>query len=82
MRPVEPETHSFIIKVWLEETADADRPVAWRGHITHVPDGVRHYTQSLNDIVGFIAHYLNEMGADITEGEQAPWWLKPWKRKK
>jgi len=53
----EPETHSFIIKFWLEEEADDGRRL-WRGHITHVPDGNRRYLRRLKDILDFISPYL------------------------
>jgi hypothetical protein len=53
----EPETHSFIIKLWLEEEADEGRRL-WRGHITHVPDGNRRYLRRLKDILDFVSPYL------------------------
>ena len=58
MDQFEAQTHSFIIKLWLEETAeDAGRPV-WRGHVTHVPSGERRYLQNLDGILAFVAPYL------------------------
>jgi hypothetical protein len=51
----EPETHSFIIKFWLEEEADeGEGRRVWRGHITHVPDGNRRYLRRLKDILDFV----------------------------
>jgi hypothetical protein len=58
----ESNTHSFIVKIWLEETAAENDHATWRGHITHVPGGERRYLKQLNDIVAFIEPYLNEMG--------------------
>ena len=58
---LELSTHSFIVKIWLEEADEADR-VKWRGHITHVPDGKRRYLNSLSDITAFIQSYLETMG--------------------
>jgi hypothetical protein len=40
--------------MWLEE----DRLDQWRGHITHVPDGERHYLKSIEEIPAFIRRYL------------------------
>lgn len=51
-------THSFIVKIWLEEIADHTDRTKWRGHITHVPDGARRYLESVNDIPAFITPYL------------------------
>lgn len=58
-------SHSFIVKIWLEETAAEAGQAKWRGHITHVPDGVRRYVESLDEISNFISAYLIAM-------EQAP----------
>ena len=57
----EPETHSFIIKFWLEEEADDGRRL-WRGHITHVSDGERRPVRRLEDVSTFIDSYLGEAG--------------------
>lgn len=54
-------SHSFIVKIWLEETAVEAGQAKWRGHITHVPDGVRRYVESLDDISTFISAYLKAM---------------------
>jgi hypothetical protein len=64
MEPTESNTHSFIIKIWLEEIVDETGRTVWRGHITHVPGGGRHYIQDLNAIPRFIQPYLQKMGAE------------------
>ncbi len=56
------DTHSFIVKLWLEETAEENGRATWRGHITHVPSGTRRYLKDLEDIVSFIKPYLEAMG--------------------
>ena len=56
---------SFIIKIWLEETAEEAGRAAWRGHITHVPSGSRQYIQDLNGISAFVAPYLEAMGVKL-----------------
>jgi hypothetical protein len=55
-------THSFIIKIRLEETAEEAGRATWRGHITHVPSGERRYLKKLDEIMAFIRPYLQEMG--------------------
>ncbi|MEJ2557400.1 MAG: hypothetical protein P8186_14425 [Anaerolineae bacterium] len=62
-------THSFIVKIWLEETAEEAGRATWRGHITHVPSGKRRYLQNVDDIVTFIAPYLEGMGVKL-----GIWW--------
>jgi hypothetical protein len=62
----EPEatSHSFIVRVWLEETAEEAGRAIWRGSITHVPSGQRKYLQELGELVAFIQVYLQTMGVD------------------
>ena len=68
MDVLESNTHSFIVKVWLEETAEEAGQATWRGHITHVPSGERRYLQDLDKIAAFIAPYLEEMGVKLDLG--------------
>ena len=65
---------SFIIKIWLEETAEESGRAKWRGHITHVPGGDRRYFQTLDDIEIFISTYLHEMGVKPS----LSWRVKAW----
>jgi hypothetical protein len=62
MEPTESRTHSFIIKIWLEEETDESGRMVWRGHITHVPGGERQYIQDLSAISSFIRPYLGLLG--------------------
>ena len=63
----ETNTHSFVIRIWLEETPQETPRPTWRGHITHVPSGQRRYLQDLNEMVAFIRPYVEEMkGADAS----------------
>lgn len=64
----ERNTHPFIVKIWLEETAEESGQATWRGYITHVPSGRRRYLQTLDDILAFIVPYLEEIGVDIPRG--------------
>lgn len=56
------ESHSFVVKVWLEESLEEANPAIWRGHITHVPGEERRYLHTLDEIVDFIGPYLERMG--------------------
>lgn len=58
----EVDTHSFVIKIWLEETAEEAGHVTWRGQITHVPSGEKRYVQELPEISRFIWSFLEKMG--------------------
>jgi hypothetical protein len=74
---IEFNTHSFVIKIWLEEPADELHKGRWRGHITHVPSGERRYLQNLKEIVAFIVPYLVSMGVRL----EASWRLRSWLRR-
>lgn len=60
---LEPDIHSFIIKIWLKEVSEQSGRAGWRGHITHVPSGRRRYLRDLDEIVAFIYPYLEGSGA-------------------
>jgi hypothetical protein len=62
---IEPDTHSFIVKIWLEEHAQPPRRATWRGYITHVPTGERYYFVEVDEIAEFLIPYLQRLGADV-----------------
>ncbi|NWJ48684.1 MAG: hypothetical protein HXX08_22720 [Chloroflexi bacterium] len=65
MDQIESNTHSFIIKVWLEETAVETHKPLWHGYISHVGSGRRRYLKNLDEIKPFLAGYLSEMGVKL-----------------
>ena len=69
--------HSFVVKIQLEETADARR-VVWRGQITHVPSGECRYLKDLDSIKSFILPFLGDLGGERKGGRRIwKWrWLK------
>lgn len=62
--PPEVTSHSFIVKIWLEELASRGRRARWRGVITHVPGGERQYLQDLRGISDFVTLHLAPMGIE------------------
>jgi hypothetical protein len=71
----EPDRHAFIVRVWLEETAEKTARVIWRGHITHVPTGERRYIKNLKEVTDFIAHYLQASGIRLGLRSRIRRWL-------
>jgi hypothetical protein len=59
------EIHSFIVRLWVEETETGKNPPVWHGHITYVSSGERHYIRSLNEIPEFIQTHLDLNGGEI-----------------
>lgn len=76
MDSVESTSQSFIVKVWVEESADKDGPGVWHGHITHVSSGKRLYLKNLDGIRDFIAPRLHEMGVELSTRWSIRRWLK------
>jgi hypothetical protein len=73
-RELELETHSFIVRIWLEETVAEAGVARWRGSITHVGEGVRRYVNGLAEISEFIAGYLKTLG--VRDRKKGLWqWL-------
>ena len=62
---IEANSHSFILKIWLEEPHELQGSAQWRGHITHVPTGRRRYLKDLNGIARFLIPYLEAMNAHV-----------------
>ena len=58
----------------MDDTEDEGGEAIWRGSITHVPSGERRYLHNLDDILGFIAPYLQQMGVRLG----LSWRLKQW----
>jgi hypothetical protein len=73
---IEFNTHSFIIKIWLEEPPASNRWAKWRGHISHVPSGERRYLKNLWEIMAFMAPYLISMGVKVNFIWRIREWLK------
>lgn len=74
----EATTHSFIVKIWIEETAQEAGRATWRGHITHVPSKERRYLHDLDDVTNVIVIYLEAMG--LEPGWR--WRLRRWLRRR
>jgi hypothetical protein len=75
---LELNTHSFVVKIWLEDTAEETGQARWRGHITHVQSGHRRYLESLDGIAAFITPYLVSMGVRLGIYQQVKQWLRSW----
>jgi hypothetical protein len=56
--PPQPDTHSFVMRVWVEDRCDKSGVVRWRGSITHVPSGRTHYFEDLSDMCAFVASHM------------------------
>ena len=76
MDSLEPESQSFIVKVWVEDSAGQTGRVVWRGHITRVQSHERRYLKNLDEIADFIAPHLEAMGVKVGMRWRLRRWLK------
>lgn len=76
MDSLEATSHPFVVRIWLEESAQEAHRAAWRGHITHVPSGERRYFQRLDDMASFVALYLERMGVKLSLWWRCARWIK------
>ncbi len=65
MDEIEPNTQSFILKVWVEDSSEEAGHRVWRGHITHVSSNKRSYLTNLSGIEDFVLPYLQGMGVKL-----------------
>ena len=49
---------SFILRIWKDESTPESQDASWRGHITPVPNGKRHYFTNISEIPDLIATHL------------------------
>lgn len=52
---------SFVVRVWIEELSSEDQQEIWRGHITPIPEGTRHYFVNFEEIPTIMFDYLKSI---------------------
>jgi hypothetical protein len=63
---IQPDTHSFVVKVWLSgHPQEGDRD-GWHGRITHVPTGHHRHFVKMKDMATFMMPYLHRLGVKPT----------------
>ena len=78
MDQIESNTHSFIVKIWLEGVDEKAGEAIWRGRVTHVPSGQDRHFDNLTGITDFIAPYLADMGVELNTPRHVRSWLSRW----
>ena len=58
---IEPDTHSFVVKIWVDDRDEKTGRVIWRGHITHVASRRRQYFDGLSGLIVFLLPYLKAL---------------------
>ncbi len=52
--------HSFIIRMWLEQSDEKASHGIWRGRITHLPGNEHQHFTDIKIVTSFINSYLKE----------------------
>jgi hypothetical protein len=52
------ETHSFVLRCWLEPREIESAEPLWRGEVEHVPTGERVFFRSFVELKRFLSSYL------------------------
>lgn len=74
----EPQSHTFLIRIWIEGVPQEAGRLSWRGHVTHLPDEERCRVETFEEITRFMRGYVGgEMGGAGTttssrEGVEPP----------
>lgn len=74
----ETSVQSFVIKIWLEESAEESGRAVWRGRIVHVASDTRKSIKSTDEIVAFIQSYVGISDRNPGWLCQLGHWLKRW----
>lgn len=71
----EDEAHSFIVRIWLEESPGSAVGARWRGRVIHVPGGEQWHVAELHQITTGIVPYLRAMGVRVSYADALYLWL-------
>lgn len=55
----ETDAHSFVVRLWYENSAVPNANVGWRGWVDHVQSGQRHYFNNVTEINGIVTGYAD-----------------------
>jgi len=66
----EANSHSFIVRFWVEPREIKDAKPVWRGVVEHVSSGRKLYLKNLKEIKAFIESYIGEIDERIRSEQQ------------
>ena len=67
---VETDFHSFVLKIWWEETESETPTPIWRGRITHVPSREFVLVKDMQGVLSFVQPFLGFQGDDAPPEQQ------------
>ena len=54
----EPPSHSFLVRIWIEETPEECGRLTWRGLIRHLPEDGQSYVRTFDEIIHSLKRYF------------------------
>lgn len=66
---------SFIVRIWVETSAQPGFCAQWRGSVQHVNSGDKRYVDDMEEIVAFFESHLAQHDIQRKPAERA-WWRK------
>jgi hypothetical protein len=72
-------TQAFIVRIWREPREFEGAPAIWRGVVTHVSSGEDRYIKELDEVITFIAPYLEQIGVELKPPGPLRQWLNRWR---
>ena len=67
MDPHRFDSHSFVIKLWIEQTAEEADEALWAGRISHVCSNDHRYVRHLRDVIDYLGPYLLDLGVAVDD---------------
>jgi len=72
----ESDVQSFIVKLWIEGTAEVEQRRLSHGYVTHVSSGERRYVKGLDEVTEFIVEHLEQSGVKVEKRWRVTLWSK------
>ncbi|MCB8942772.1 MAG: hypothetical protein H6658_03235 [Ardenticatenaceae bacterium] len=73
----EDSTHSFVVKISIEETPAKDGKQSWQGEITHVSTGTHYLFTQWEKMEGFLKSHLKEVKLPSKpRPDWRSWWFR------
>ena len=72
----ESDVQSFIVKLWIEGTAEVNHRRLSHGYVTHVSSGERRYVKGLDEVTEFIVEHLEKGGVEVEKRWRMTLWSK------
>lgn len=74
---IEANTHSFVVKLWLDPSDGGAQDARWHGEIAHVASGQRYRFERLSELSRFLQPFLETLRIKIPLFWRIYLWMNP-----